>query len=385
MYHNFKKNSTKMAEIIRQVIEKEGPITFYKFMDLALYHPRYGYYTTRPFPVGARGDFVTSPHASPIFGGAIANQLYEMWILMGRSGFDLVEIGAGSGFLAKDILGYTKKFFPDFYDSLKFKIVEPIENIKALQKENLDGFDVTWFKQLDDIGSLSGCIYSNELMDAFPVHLVRREECGFSEVYVKYDENGLFKECPGQMSDDRLEDYCIRHLTHLTDGYTTEIDLGLKDWLKKVSHVLKKGFLLTIDYGFSRNEYFHPNRKRGTIISYKGQMVDEDIFNDPGEKDITHHVNFSDFVEWGLEVGLEPIGYCNQWSFLASIGVEDVLKKLFPEGLGPFSPELAGIKMLLLPQGMGDTHKFIVQAKEMGERIDLSGFRMQNRIERLLR
>ncbi len=385
MYHNHGKNSSKLAEVILQIIEEGGPITFYRFMEMALYHPQYGYYVRQPFPIGSRGDFITSPHASPIFGGAIAHQLHEMWEIMGGGPFDVVEIGAGSGLLAKDILNYISKFFPDFYDSLTFKIVEPIHSLSRIQKEALRGFNVVWCDDLASIGTIYGCLYSNELLDAFPVHLVRRDAGGFKEVYVKKGEYGGFEECLGPILDDELMAYCQRHLSHLEDGYTTEVDLDIKDWLKQICRVLKKGFLLTIDYGFSRSEYFHPNRKRGTLLSYKGHQVDEDVLDDPGSKDITHHVNFSDLVEWGIDLGLEPIGYCNQWSYLASIGVEEVLSGLFPRGLDPFSPALAGIKMLLLPQGMGDTHKFLIQAKGLGKGVILSGFKLQNRIKRLLK
>ena len=385
MYHDHGKNSSELVKIITNSIKKKGPITFYEFMKLALYHHQYGYYTAGTLPIGGKGDFVTSPHASKLFGSAICCQLYEMWCLSGRGQFDLVEIGAGSGLLMMDILDYSQRVLPEFFRSLRVTIIEPIKGLKVQQQITLNGYECSWFDDLSQITGISGCILSNELIDSFPVHLIRKTMDDFLEVYVDIGANGRFKEALGPLSSPSLGPYISQFLGHVEQGYTTEVNLDLKGWLKDISKILDRGFVFTIDYGFSSQEYFNLQRSRGTLISYRGQKVTEDILADPGAQDITHHVNFSDMVRWGKYEGIQPVGFCNQWSFFASIGIDRIMENIFPKGLSPFSPELAGIKMLLLPQGMGDTHKFLIQSKGIDmDKLALTGFKVQNKIERLL-
>lgn len=384
MYHNIKGNSIKLEQIIFEKIDNSGPITFAEFMEMALYYPHYGYYARGHVPIGRSGDFVTSPHASPVFGGVIALQLYEMWNLLGKNEFYLCEIGAGSGLFMHDTLNYIRTNLPDFYSGLKVFIVEPIGSLEAVQRDLLKEFPCTWFNRLGEIGPINGCIVSNELIDAFPVHVIEMREYGFFEVYVSHKDRKHLTETYGSLSDERLQSYIHQYLGNVDLGYRTEINLILKDWLSEVAKVLKKGFLFTIDYGFSRKDYYSPLRRRGTLRAFHQHTLSDDLYSNPGERDITHHVNFTDMLEWGSELNFQPIGFCNQWSFLASLGIEKVIETLYPKGLDPFSPALAGIKMLLLPQGMGDSHKFFIQAKGINSNICLSGFKFQNKIDKLL-
>nr|MDA8161891.1 SAM-dependent methyltransferase [Desulfobacteraceae bacterium] len=169
----------------------------------------------------------------------------------------------------------------------------------------------------------------------------------------------------------------------IKEPYTTEVNLGVKAWINDVAQVISKGFVMTIDYGYTRKEYFAPFRNMGTLLAYRGQTVHEDLLARPGEQDLTAHVNFSDLARWGKEAGFSTIGYAPQWAFLGGLDFEDVVRGIIGSDFEPFSPKLAMIKSLILPQGMGSTHKVMVQAKGLETIPTLKGFKIKNFAGRL--
>ncbi len=377
-----------MADLTEKIKEKiknsNGLITFKDFMNFALYYPELGYYTKGILRFGKTGDFITSPHTHRLFGALISRQLIEFWELLDNpKEFFIIEMGAGAGFLAKDILSYTKNYKKDFFNCIKYIIIEPFKNNIIIQKENLLEYkkNINWIKNITEITSITGCIISNELLDAFPVHWIRKKDDKFFEIYIGISNN-KFVPIEGKPSNKELENYIKLLDNYIPNNYDTEINLNIKNWINNISKILIKGFILTIDYGYTWKEYFHPNRNRGTLLAYKGQSVTENILDIPGEQDITAHVNFSDLYRWGKEVDIDTIGYSSQWSFLASLDVEETFKEVIGD-FNPFSPELAAIKMLLLPQGMGDSHKVMIQSKGIDKNIELKGFRLRNISDRL--
>jgi len=367
-------------------IRREGPITFESFMDMALYDPEFGYYVSRGQRIGRQGDFYTSSHLHPVFGAMFGKQIMEMWKLLGcPEGFTIIEMGAGEGYVCKDMLDYLKRLGSEeqgaaasFYESLRYLIVERNELQRQRQQEQLhdDKEKVRWISDIREAGTIRGCIFSNELLDAFPVHLVRMED-QLREIYVNH--NGIaFTEQTGELSSDAIAGYFRDTGIQLGRGHTTEVNLRIRDWLQNIGAVLEKGFVFTIDYGHPAEEYYSEDRNRGTLLCYHNHEFSEDPFTNIGEQDMTSHVNFSSVKSWGEETGLRTLGYCGQGSFLLSMGIDQEIARL-AETSKDYLFELGRIKKLFLPQGMGDSHKVLIQYKG-SEPLKLQGFAMRNQL-----
>ncbi|HEX8947544.1 MAG TPA: SAM-dependent methyltransferase, partial [Dissulfurispiraceae bacterium] len=251
-----------MSTLEKKIIEKiksEGPINFEVFMDMALYEPGLGYYTNESTTIGRAGDFYTSPHLHPIFGAMLGRQMEEMWKAMGSPAtFDVIEMGAGMGWLAKDMLDYlsgTRGRQSALFPHLRYAIVELNESVRLRQKERLKEHaeKLRWIAGLKDAGRVAGCILSNELLDAFPVRLVEMDG-ELQEIYVAEQEGGLVE--VKRPCSDEVRDYFRGLSIELPEGYRTEVNLRMRDWLREVSAALSEGFLLTVDYGYPAWDYY---------------------------------------------------------------------------------------------------------------------------------
>lgn len=389
----------RLEDFIIKKIKEEGPITFETFMDMALYYPELGYYSSGKNLIGRKGDFYTAPHLHPIFGAMLAKQLMEMWTVMDRpSDFYAVEIGAGAGYLSKDVYDYLMKetedmalshYRSDFMKSLKYIIMEPFSHFENRQKNLLEPvhFDlqrsglngVTWVKSVRELNDIRGCIFSNELLDAFPVHLVEMHE-ELKEIYADV-EGAELVERRGALSSNEVSDYMNQFSGNMDEGYRTEVNLRLRTWLKEITSVLSSGFLLTIDYGYSAREYYSEERTKGTLLCYHKHQSNENPFSHIGEQDITAHVNFSSLKKWGEELGFQTIGYCPQGTFLVSSGIDEIITELYADS-PDYTSQLANIKGLIFPQGMGTSHHVMVQYKGKGSP-ELQGFSLRNKIGNL--
>lgn len=356
-------------------------MTFEQFMSMALYDPDFGYYNTESMKIGRGGDFYTSSHLHPVFGTIIGRQIREMWNLMGcPDNFRIVEMGAGAGYVCKDLL--DSLINTDFFSSLRYTIIEPSPALRNSQQRLLQEYPdkVEWVTALKDCGVMSGCIFSNELLDAFPVHLVRMEET-LKEVYLDLNaENGLI-ERTGALSSDDIAHYFRNFSIELEKGYTTEVNLKIRDWLRDINEVLERGFVFTIDYGYPSWDYYSEDRGRGTILCYHRHQINETPYTNIGEQDITAHVNFSAVKKWGDEIGINTSGYCGQGVFMVSLGIDKDMSKIM-ESSKDFVFEISKIKKLVLPQGMGESHKVMIQHKGI-EIPKLTGFSIRNQIKTL--
>ena len=370
-----------MSLLKQRIVEKirsKGPISFETFMEMALYYPGLGYYAKESTTIGRAGDFYTSPHLHPIFGAMIARQVEEMWREMGLpDNFQIVEMGAGVGYLAKDLLGYLEG--KEICGILNYTIVELNHHARACQKtllhEHLD--KIRWVTDLKELDHFSGCLISNELLDAFPVRLVEMED-ELKEIYLAVREDALVeirKPCSTE-----VRDYFIALDIHLPADFRTEVNLRIKDWLRAVSQCLSEGFVITVDYGYPAYIYYSEGRSRGTLYSYYRHQVNEDPYKHIGDQDITAHVNFSSVKMWGEELSLKTIGFCPQGTYFISLGIDEVIRELYGETPDPF--DIAKIKGLILPQGMGESHKVLIQYKGEGEP-RLRGFDLRNQKGRL--
>lgn len=371
-----------MHEIIKDRIKDNGPISFRDFMAAALYEPGAGYYTSASTEIGKHGDFYTSPHAHPIFGAMMARQAQECWDAMGRpQKFEIVECGGGKGWLAKDLLDYLRLREKDLYAALAYTLVELNPGMRQAQEELLSQHKdkIAWATHIQHTAPISGLILSNELIDAFPVHLLQWHE-EWREVFVTLQDDEL-AETLMPIEDDTLAQYLAQYLPEVPEGYRTEINLEARKWIANASHALNKGFIITIDYGYPAGEYYDPERSRGTLLCYKDHQTNEDYLSDIGHQDLTAHVNFTDICRRGIEHGLTPIGFARQGIYLVSLGIDEVVTELYGE-VPDMGREAHMLQNLIMPGTMGDTHKVLLQQK--GVRLDTPrGYRMKNEAGKL--
>lgn len=353
---------------LRSLIREQGPLTFASFMELVLYHPEYGYYNSEKTILGKEGDFYTSPHVSSLFGEMITVQLAEMASLVEGPVFSVVEYGAGRGLLAYDILKTLEAKYPEVFERTIYYIIEAGTGLKREQKRLLGEFaaQVRWVDKLEQVGKpLRGCVLSNELVDAFPVHRIIKLEDQIKEIYVK-DEEGLLKEVTDLPSTPLLEAYFDDLKITLAEGQQGEVNLAAYDWLDTIGQNLDQGFVLTIDYGYESSLLYHESRRDGTLMCYYQHRMEENPYLRLGEQDITAHVNFSALKYWGQKIGLLTTGFTNQMHFLFNLGLAEVLARDTQKALAA--------QQLVNPGGMGGIFKVLIQHKNIAHP-QLRGFK----------
>lgn len=359
----------ELSTIIKDKICSEGPLSFHDFMDMALYYPGLGYYNSEKNKIGTKGDYYTSPVLSSLFGQLISRQIEEMWLLLDKRPFTIVEYGAGTGALCCDILKHLEKNKPLFRD-LKYCIIEKSESMKMRQQEFLPS-KVSWHDSIEELAPVTGCILSNEVLDNFPVHRVMMKN-ELMEVFVDYKDG--FEEML-RPADEKLNHYLREQNIELPEGYCTEINLDAIDWIRDIASNLAAGFVMTIDYGFPCNELYNAKRNSGTLICYKGHCVNDSLYSDIGEQDITAHVNFSALHRWGKKYNLECTGFTTQANFLRSLGLMNYLRKIeLEKGNMDF---IIQIQKLLMD--MGNKFKVLIQQKRVKSRM-LTGVQFAMRL-----
>ena len=364
--------STRHPELVAAIaseIAASGPIPFVRFMELALYHPQFGYYMRSPEPpqerIGWRGDFYTSSDVHPILGQALAKQAEQMYRLLGHPHpFTIVEMGPGKGLLAKQILTTCAHRYRSFFQHLRYVLVDRSPAMREVQRRNLAPWLdraalLTWVDDLANVvpQGLTGLFFSNELIDSFPVHRVQVTAKGIQELWVDY-RDGRFVECLMPLSSDALANHLDQLSTEWPEGYRTEINLRAPDWMKQVAQHLDRGFVLTIDYGHTAQDLYRSDRKQGTFLCYSQHSINEDPFLRVGDQDMTAHVDFSSLAATGDRQGLHTTGFTNQMSFLMGLGIEQMLADLEQD-----SPEFTSAIHLLRTNGMGTTFKVLIQHK----------------------
>ena len=363
----------ELVAAIASEIAASGPIPFVHFMELALYHPQFGYYMRPPEPgserIGWNGDFYTSSDVHPILGQALARQALQVDALMGHPDpFTVVEMGPGKGLLAQHFLSACQTVSSSLARRLHFVLIERSPAMRVLQQRHLQPWlgqtgRVTWLEDLSSLApaSVTGLMFSNELPDAFPVHRVQVVGNELREVFVDV-RDGRFMECLKPLSNPAIEVYLQRLGVKLPDGYRTEINLFALSWMRQVADSLGRGVVLTIDYGHSAQDLYGPDRSKGTFLCYYSQMASEDPYVRIGQQDMTAHVDFTSLAVVGEAAGLSLTGFTNQMSFLMGLGVEEMLSQLEPD-----SPGFRAALHLLKPEGMGCTFKVLVQHKGIGQ------------------
>jgi SAM-dependent MidA family methyltransferase len=309
-----------IEEIRAEIVRRGGRITFERFMELALYHPQHGYYTSAKARIGKAGDYFTSVSVGPLFGRILARQ-FRQW------GVDeVVEFGGHRGQLRDDVLAAAPE--------LNYRVVEVGNKLPE---------------------KITGCVFSNEFLDALPVHrvhgdrevyVVERASCPLRESTTTANgqdaRSTIFTEELGPLSDGRLP--------RLPEGYRSEFNLCAPDWLEDVARRLERGYILTIDYGFERQEYFAPHHRDGHLQCYYRHTKSGNPYEHIGEQDITAHVDFTSLIEHGKKLGLEPVLFTTQERYLMKVGANELMA----------APTAAH---QLLHSTMGHAFKVLVQRK----------------------
>ena len=360
-----------LAGLLQQQIDKSGGLSFAAFMEQCLYHPQYGYYMTDRQRIGKAGDFFTSSSVHALFGGLIARQLVQMDELLGEETFQVVEQGAGEGHLALDILDALAVSAPQLYQRLSYTLVERGPESRQRQAATLEkhAARVSWCDE-QEWTLEQGCFLSNELIDAFPVHVLEKHDGQLREVIVVNQSDGRFSEELRDLSTPALADYFEWLGAAPLEGNRAEANLGAPCWMREVGGRIQKGFVLTIDYGYPSTELYAPYRRTGTLMCYHRHQADDNPYDKVGEKDLTAHVDFSALQKAGEEAGLKTLWFGEQYRFLMSLGFVEELMALEAKTSDEQEARVLRLtlKNLIIPEeGMGETFKVLVQGKNVGE------------------
>lgn len=311
-----------LSELIIERIRCSGPISFQEFMEMCLYYPGLGYYTSAENHIGAEGDFYTSATLTPAFGMTLAKQIEEMWYHLGGEVFTIVEYGGGTGTLCHDILQALKSN-GRMFDGLQYRIIErsPVE---AFQGGDDFSDKVTYHRSIDEFTVDRGCILSNELLDNFSVHKIIMED-ELKEVFVDYRDGFIERVRP---AGEELVNYFSEMGIRLPKGFQAEVNLQALTWIGEVANAMNKGYILTIDYGYLSEDLYKPQRSDGTLLGYYRHSLSDNFYSHIGQQDITSHVNFSALSRWGRKNGLGDCGFTDQCRFLLSLGIQDAIKKV---------------------------------------------------------
>jgi SAM-dependent MidA family methyltransferase len=361
----------ELIEIIRAEIGANGPIPFARFMELALYHPKHGYYASGRANIGRRGDFFTNVTVGSLFGKLLATQFAEIWEKLGRPrDFKIVEQGAHDGFFAADVLTALRQAASGCFAATSYFILEPFPVWRERQKENLREFaeKTSWIASIDDMQPFVGIHFSNELFDSLPVHLivsggVANGATAWSEKFVTLASNNFaFATADASRSGLPLD-----HLGFSPAGFETEVNLAAPKLMSEIAANLSRGVILTIDYGFPRSEFYSLHRSQGSLQIRTKQKKLSSPFELIGLADISAHVEWTSLAEAAQSSGPTPIGFTDQHHFLTGI-----ISEFFPDA--EFDPaEKRALQTLLHPEMLGRSFQVLALGKDFDEK--LSGFR----------
>ncbi len=355
-----------LQQLISERIQRDGPITFAEYMRMALYEPEYGYYMTGAAKMGWEADYFTSTDVSSLFANCMGRQLFAMWEKLKRPGnFIVLEQGAGRGHLAEGVRIWAQKEAPEFYEVLDYRT----EDIRGGEDATApDEFDKSRAVSYSNQGEASNIpsqypnqgdprvptphnttpaptrgrgsfererpsvVLSNELVDAFPVHIVEKRDEQLYEVFVDVQRDGRFCEVLDEPSRPEvagyLDTYKIPWRT-FEDGWRAEINLDALRWIQRTAGMMRKGFVLTIDYGDKAKALYTAWRKRGTMLCYFKHQANEQPLLHPGKQDITAHVNFSALIEEGRRLGMRLHRFTTQRLWLQGLGIEEELQQRY--------------------------------------------------------
>jgi SAM-dependent MidA family methyltransferase len=348
----------RLVELIRAQIERDGPITFARFMELALYEPIRGYYATSGDRATRAGDFLTAPELHPIFGWTVARQIHEMWTRMEEPAqFVLREYGAGTGALGEQIRDGLARDDSPLARLLRYEPVEVPGRAGQIPSDE----------------PVVGVVMGNEFLDALPIHRVINDGGRLRELYVGMRED-RFIELMGPISDERIG--ARISADELTIGQRTEVSLAIPTWLREAHTQLQRGYVLVFDYGLARAALRSHNRPNGTVRAFRGHHVSSDVLGGAGHRDITAHVDLDALAEDAIQAGFDFLGQADQARFLVSCGLEEAYGAAREVADNEFESALllrSAMRRLLDPRQLGGYH-VIALGKGVATEPPLRGF-----------
>jgi SAM-dependent MidA family methyltransferase len=367
-----------IIDTIKNYLNKNTRMPFVDYMQQALYAPYSGYYSSNTQKLGKYGDFITAPELTPLFGKTLANQCQQILSKFGSA--NILEFGAGTGQLCIDILCQLDSLqcLPE-----KYTILEVSGNLRGRQEAHIKktiphlASRVQWLDRLPKT-PFQGIILVNEVLDAMPVHRFMQTETGLLESHIQLDEQKNLCERFLPCTNVKL----IKHLDSLLPPiypYLSEANLYIDAWIQSCHNILEQGAVFIIDYGFNRQEYYHPDRYQGTLMCHYQHQAHSNPLAHPGEEDITAHVDFTHVAEAAYNAGFSIAGFTNQAAFLLANGILQLLETIPSEKEKIFSTQ--ALKQLLQPQEMGELFKVIALTKEIN--YPLKGFQLQDKLASL--
>ncbi len=360
--------SPELIAFISERIRAGGPVSFAWFMEQALYHPTHGYYSSGRAQIGRAGDYFSNVSVGPLFGRLMAAQFAEMWEKLGRPNeFKIVEQGAHEGAFARDVLEALRDSRPGFFEQLRYAIVEPFSILQSRQMAALKGFrdKVEWTESLNETPPFRGVHFSNELIDAVPVHLLKWTGKEWLEQHVA-EKEAAFTLVDLPLSGDELRQHTQLIPLPLPDEYETEINLEALHWMGALSSKLEAGFVVVVDYGQPREEFFAPHRHRGTLQCYANHRVLASPLEQIGQADITAHVEWTSLLERAEARGLTSAGFADQHHFITG---------LLDESSVADANSRRALHTLMHPEFLGMKFQYLVLAKNVEQASALSGLR----------
>ncbi|WP_339062265.1 SAM-dependent methyltransferase [Tepidibacillus marianensis] len=371
--------NTLEAKIIKTIQEQKNKrISFYDFMKMALYETDLGYYTKDRTKIGKAADFYTSSSVGPVFGKTIANTFIELLTYIADDHYTILEIGGGDGRFARDVLSGIKQKNETFYENITYYMIETSSFHQKLQEEQVREHlgHVKWVNRLEDLPQpFQGVIFSNELVDAFPVHMVQMKKGELQEVYVAWDEDQQkFIEILDHVSDAFIDNYFKEQNIQLKEDQIAEVNTDAIEWLEIIAQTLHKGYMITIDYGYPADELYASHRQNGSVMCYHRHIANDNPYQNIGDQDITTHVNFSILMDEGEKLGLKTILFTTQSYFLLNSGILNYLKEVHPTEMQDkdlFHDKTLkmnrAIRQLITPGEMGETFKVLIQQKNVND------------------
>jgi len=357
---------TPLVELLAERIRRFGPLTFADYMRECLYHPIHGYYSK---PESKRfADYYTSVDVHAIFARLLARQFVEMWEnLGGPAEFMLVEAGTGAGRFAAQALDFCQTKLPVFYEALRYVAVErsALRREQAMMQSKRHAAVGHFTTSAEAPAHLArGCFFSNELVDALPVHRIVMDGGTLKEILVGFHD-GHFIDVLAPLSTCAIAEYFAAQGIALRESQHAEAGLEACDWITEIGRRLERGYVLTIDYGHPAADLFDEHHMRGTLLAYQNHRASEDLYASPGEQDLTAHVNFTALESWGKRSGLETAGFTSQTAFLLALGQRNDFADLYDEGQTESDRTRARLqlKTLIHPEGMGERFQVLIQLK----------------------
>ncbi len=373
-----KRLSNELSEKIRLEIRQQGPMPFSRYMEMALYQPGLGYYSAGLHKLGEKGDFVTSPELGTLFAGCLARQIEEVAEKLGE--YDILEIGAGSGRLAADMMQLIEeRLLPR-----RYLVLERSADLRKVQKAHLAATAPRWLHRIEWLDrppeqAWQGVILANEVLDALAVERFRVTSEGVDQICV-VEEGESFgwssRPAPADLAT-AFRDLGVKLPAH----YQSELNLQLSGWLAAVSQSMSRGLALFIDYGYPRREYYLQERNDGTLICHYRHRAHDDVFFWPGLQDITAFVDFTTLAEAADRCGLQVEGYTSQVMFLLGCGLEQVLASQCALSSDEGLALNAQVRQLTLPGMMGERFQVMGLGRELG--FPLKGFGLLDLCHRL--